>query len=72
MLNSAHRDDWPVLSHDADFIQWTDDVADTHRWEWGNLEFATVSQFQKVRFVKDYRRLRNSNFVTRTYFTLLN
>jgi len=30
MTNSAHRDDWPVLFHDADFIQWTDDVADTH------------------------------------------
>jgi len=30
MLNSAHRDDWPVLSHDAGFIHWIDDVADTH------------------------------------------
>jgi len=30
MLNSAHRDDWPALSHDADFIQWTDDAADTN------------------------------------------
>jgi hypothetical protein len=53
MLNSAHRDDWPVLSHGADFIQWNDDVAGTythkHRWGGGNLEFKTLrSTIRKV------------------------
>jgi hypothetical protein len=77
MLNSAHRDDWPVLSHDAGFIRWNDDVTDSHteRGGGGELEFETLSQFQQVRFAQDYTHLRNGEvyFVTHTQkFTRLN
>jgi hypothetical protein len=79
MLNSAHRDDWPVLFHDADFIQRTDDVDDTHTHTrtgggWGNLEFETLSQLQEVRFAKENRRLCKSTvyFFTHMYSTRLN
>jgi len=45
MLNNAHREDWPVLFHDADFTKLIDDVADTHartrththRWGCGEI-----------------------------------
>ena len=59
MLNSAHRDDWPVLSHDADFTQWTDDVADTqtHRWGVGKSWIWNTITIPKSAIRKDLQAL---------------